>query len=98
MLKCDKQKKKHDGACKRNDCICPLFVKPVCGIDGKTYSNACFLACAKVKLRYEGDCKKIEDCKIDKSYHPVCGVNGKTYSNLSSLICEKVKLKYEGKC
>jgi hypothetical protein len=32
--------------------------KPVCGCDGKTYSNACVAKCAGVKSWTEGECKK----------------------------------------
>ena len=30
--------------------------KPVCGCDGKTYSNACVAKCAGVKEWKEGEC------------------------------------------
>jgi hypothetical protein len=32
--------------------------KPVCGCDGKTYSNAFVAKCAGVKSWTEGECKK----------------------------------------
>ncbi len=41
--------------CQRG-CQCPDYEKPVCGSDGRTYPNRCYLGCAGVEYVSDGDC------------------------------------------
>ncbi|KAG8128746.1 hypothetical protein E2320_015581, partial [Naja naja] len=84
---------------KKGQYACPDIYDPVCGTDGKTYSNKCelcskILSGSKLDMAHEGkcvDCSKYPqpqkgmaaDCP--KDHQPVCGTDGKTYSHLCIL-------------
>ncbi|MCK6509583.1 hypothetical protein L6R29_06415 [Myxococcota bacterium] len=58
------------GVCVDKPKSCNLIHQPVCGCDGKTYSNACDAAMAGLSVQYEGECK---------SQPGVCVYNGQRY-------------------
>ncbi|XP_022225974.2 leech-derived tryptase inhibitor C-like [Drosophila obscura] len=40
----------------KKGCFCPANWEPVCGSDGRTYSNKCSLECRSLILIKEGKC------------------------------------------
>jgi len=44
------------GTCVRVPKICTFIFRPVCGCDGKTYSNDCARQSKKVALKHKGKC------------------------------------------
>jgi hypothetical protein len=38
-------------------CVCPRIYRPVCGVDGRTYSNNCEANCAGIAIAHDGACE-----------------------------------------
>ena len=50
-------------------CDCPDLDEPVCGVDGKTYKNACLMACMGVAGLHDGRCDSQNDCGCSAGHH-----------------------------
>ncbi|KAL4232723.1 hypothetical protein ACF0H5_007411 [Mactra antiquata] len=102
------------GATIRQGCpmICPANWEPICGTDGKTYSNQCGLESAmcmdsSIMKAHDGECGMNTPAPCPAImcmalYDPVCGSDGKTYSNqcnLHAAHCHgEVTVAHKGSC
>ncbi len=89
---------------------CPEDWDPVCGCDGKTYSNQCAAESKGITNFVKGECGKskntgcIDASKINPegmcpmNYDPVCGCNGVTYSNECKAMIAGVTKWEKGAC
>ena len=81
--------------------MCTMDYRPVCGIDGETYSNRCVAEEQnRVRVAYEGECGRENALSVSRActreYMPVCGADEVTYGN--RCMAGDMRILYEGEC
>jgi Kazal-type serine protease inhibitor domain len=85
-------------------CVCPAVYEPVCGADGRDYSNTCAAGCAGAAVASAGPCPEAQIngsspvCACPRIMLPVCGVSGVTHSNDCTARCAGDSVAHSGAC
>ncbi|MEH6570931.1 MAG: Kazal-type serine protease inhibitor domain-containing protein [Halioglobus sp.] len=76
---------------------CSRVYEPVCGVNGRTYSNSCEADAAGFRVDYLGECSSSPGF-CSTVFDPVCGADGNTYNNACEADAASVFVDHQGEC